>query len=280
MRAGIRFLAEGALLAAGRIAAALIPSAAGAFRILILHDIPPGDEAALDDLLSQLGRRFGFIGPDEAAARLRPGFATDGRSPVLVSFDDGFRSNARIAETVLHRHGIIGLFFVCPGLIELPIARRNEAVAQQIFRGRIPNPPPLMDWDELTDLQGKGHHIAAHGMTHARLSTLAGSDLEHEIADCAAVIERRLGRRPDWYAYTFGDVNSITAEALAVISRHYRLCRSGVRGLNGADTHPMSILAESVQLSHPRLARLAAAEGALAPAYRGARHRLRAMAPP
>ncbi len=279
----LRFLLAPALLAAHRAAAALVRPPPGAVRLLILHDVPERHFAALAALLADLGRRCGFVTPAEAAARLGGAAPDDGRAPVLLTFDDGFRSNGRVAAALLGPAGIKALLFVCPGLIDLGGPARRAAIAAGIFRGRV-GPEAvdaeldLLEWDDLGRLAAAGHEIGCHSFGHACLAGLPAAELERQVTGARRRLEAALGRVPDWFATPFGDRASIDAQALAAIGRQFRFCRSGIRGLAHAGTPPLALPAESVDLAAGAGWRLLAAEGGLAPLYRRQRNDLAALA--
>lgn len=255
----LRHRLAGPLLMAHRLRRTLLgpPAAEGAFRILLLHDVPADRMAALAALVDYVKEAHGLLDPAEAAAFL-DGMARPpaGRTPCLLTFDDGFVSNAEAARTVLAPRGVRALFFICPGLMAAAGTAQAAAIAGGIFDGRvaggdIASTQRLMTWDEVATLVQAGHAVGAHGMSHRRLSLLGGAELEAEIADSNTQIAARLGQAPDWYAYAFGDIDSLSAEALAVIGRHYRFCRSGVRGANPPGVHRLAIRADSIDLAAP-----------------------------
>ncbi len=267
----LRALLAPALLAAHRVAQAFAPPPPGAVRIVLVHDIAPGQEAAFRRLVAHCRDRFGFVTPEEAEARLARGVA-DGRAPVLLTFDDGFASNARMAEEVLEPQGIRALFFVCPGLIDRPGAERRAAIAAHVFRGqiteaRLPVHLDLMDWDVLAELKARGHVIGCHSMDHDRLAGLSPAQLEHQVAGAKARMAEMLGEAGAWFAYPFGDVDSIDTAALSLIGRHFRYCRSGVRGLACSGTPLMALPGESIDLNESPAWQDLAASGGLARFY-------------
>lgn len=276
----LRYLAAPLALAAWRASAPLRPNPAGAVRILILHDVPSSQFPALAELVAILQRQGGLIGPAEAAARLAGQGPEDGKAPVLLSFDDGFVSNFQVVRHILDPAGVKALFFVCPGLIDLDGPGRAAAIAANIFRGRrLASGLDLMDWRQLAELAEQGHEIGCHSARHTALAGLDGTMLEDEIGAAKAHMVAVLGRASPWFAFPFGDVASIDALALAAIGRHFRYCRSGVRGLAHAGSHPLALPAESVDLGASAALRGLAAEGGMAPLYRSRRHRLEEMAP-
>lgn len=275
----LRTLAAPLALAAWRAAAPFRPVPAGAVRILILHDVPEGQFAALDELVDYLQRTCGLIGPAEAEARLAGRVPADGRAPALLSFDDGFVSNFRAAAEILEPRGVRALFFVCPGLIDLDPAARAAAIGANVFRGRRgADGLDLMDWERLARLAAAGHEIGCHSASHIRMAGLEPAELEAEVAGAKARLAERMGRATPWFAFPFGDVDSIDAGALAAIGRHFPLCRSGVRGLAHAGGHPLALPAESVELGAPPALRRLAAEGGMAPLYRRRLRHLEALA--
>lgn len=271
----IRHLIAPLWLAARRLRPTDPPT--GAFRILLLHDIAAGQEPALDRLLARIGRASGFLAPNDVAARLATA-TPDGACPVLVSFDDGFASNHALAKSLLSRHGIQALFFVCPGLMDLPRAQQPAAIAASVFRGQANAVPDMMSWDHVADLAARGHAIGGHGMTHVRLAGLDPARLEDEIGGAQRRLGEHLGRPADWFAFPFGDIASIDEAALGVVARHFRFCRSGVRGLNRMGVSPMALLAQHVDLDAPLAYQRMALEGGLDVRYAEARARLAAMA--
>lgn len=263
-------------------AARLLSGDEAGLRILLLHDTPATALEALDRLAGWLKAQGRLVGPEQAERWLagdRAGLPAD---PCLISFDDGFVSNLAAAR-VLERHGARGLFFVCPALMELPLAEQRGAIAANIFDGSraepdLPATMRLMDWQEVASLAQAGHAIGNHTLRHRRLSLLSEAELEDEIGGAAALLARHCPGQVRWFAFPFGDIDSVTAAALRAAHRHHPFCRSGVRGANTASTHPLALRADHVDLDHPSAYVRLVAEGGLDVRYRDARTRLDAMA--
>lgn len=278
-----RSLLAPVLLVAHRLMGAFQSPSPGAVRIVLVHDIAPDREAEFRRLIAHCRHRFGFVTPQEAEARLAAGVA-DGRAPVLLTFDDGFASNARMAEEVLEPQGIRALFFVCPGLIDRPRAERRAAIAAHVFRGQmtgadLPAHLDLMEWDVLAGLKARGHAIGCHSMDHDRLAGLSPAQLEHQVAGAKARMAETLGEAGAWFAYPFGDVDSIDTAALRLIGRHFRYCRSGVRGMADAASPLLALPGESIDLNQGRAWQDLAVSGGLARFYGKARAALLAKCP-
>lgn len=287
---GVQDLVAGPWLFGHRLWQRIVPAntPGGAFRILLCHHIPASRFDRFDAVITRLSAHHGLLTPVEAAGRLSGAFETSppskaGRLPCLLSFDDGFASNLELARTVLDRHGVKALFFVCPGLIDLPPEERSAAVARNIFEGRLAPTDlaagqRLMVWEELAELRDAGHEIGAHTLMHRRLVGLTGNDLEQGIIQSGERIKERLGADVDWFAYPFGDIAAIDARALAIVCRHYRFCRSGVRGANFAGGDPLAVFADHLDFERPLAWLQLAIEGGLDGRYADARTRLNAMA--
>lgn len=266
-------------LAGWRLWRRIRPAPAGSFRILLFHDISPAEAPAFADLVAKLHAADRLIGPAEAEGLLAGQVISRGPSPCLISFDDGFASNLEVARTILDPLGIKALFFVCPGLMDMPAAAQADAIAANIFDGKRPaGGLRVLDWDEIGFLDSNGHAIGSHTSGHLRLTRLSPEAQAEQIEGAAEAFQRRMGKVPDWFAYTFGDIDSIHAEALALIARHHRYCRSGVRGANSRTVSPLALRADHVDLVGSEAWRYLAVEGALDPLYAKACARLDEMA--
>lgn len=249
----------------------------GAYRALILHDTAPHLSARLASLFDTLSARCAFISPEDAA-----GCAAEkrdaGKESLLLSFDDGFMSNHQFAIEVLEPRGIRAIFFVCPGLIDLPAGERERAVASNVHLGGVGRPTSLMTWREIEDLRHRGHTVGSHLFTHRRMTELPEEGREREVAMAAEALRSRLGMPAEWAAFPFGDIGSIDSASLKAIGKHHRYCRSGIRGLNSPLTPPLALFGEHVGPETPLDLQLLAAEGGLDFRYTAARRRLLAMA--
>lgn len=207
-------------------------------RVLMYHDIAPEDEPLFSAQLRWLQHSWKFLSPDRFSA------IVDGREPLrtdslLLTFDDGFASNRKVAESILNPIGIKAVFFVVSefvGMSEHDDWRNFVAknICPELTPELVPDHQRNMTWGDLEYLLANGHTIGAHTASHRRLSSLTGEDLSAEIVNSADLIERRLGGRVDHFAYTFGDVASFSPEALSIARARFRYVYTGVRG-NNAD---------------------------------------------
>jgi peptidoglycan/xylan/chitin deacetylase (PgdA/CDA1 family) len=104
------------------------------------------------------------------------------RRPLVITFDDGYRSDFTHAGPVLRRLG-------WPGVLNL--AWNN------LGRGGITVP-------EVRRLIAWGWEVDSHTLTHPDLTTLAPAALRHELVGSRAAIERRFGQPARFFCYPYG----------------------------------------------------------------------------
>jgi peptidoglycan/xylan/chitin deacetylase (PgdA/CDA1 family) len=156
----------------------------------------------------------------------------------LITFDDGFLSNRIVAEKVLNPLGIKAIFFCISDFIDIHDNEEAKTfIKDRICLGWSVEKLPIhwknMNWDDLSALVEQGHTIGAHTKSHARLSTILNTEeLKSEIVYSADLIEKKLGISIDHFAYTFGDIDSISKEAIDIAKTRFKYIYSGLRGRN------------------------------------------------
>jgi peptidoglycan/xylan/chitin deacetylase (PgdA/CDA1 family) len=145
----------------------------------------------------------------------------DGRAlpahPIVVSFDDGYRSDVGVALPVLERHGWPGVLNLKVGNLK-PGDLRPQGVRRLIAAG----------WE-----------IDAHTITHPDLTTLDASSLRHEVSGSRAALRRDFGVPVDNFAYPAG-AHDAAAEA-AVRAAGYRTAVTTEPGLAHMDGEPTTL---------------------------------------
>jgi peptidoglycan/xylan/chitin deacetylase (PgdA/CDA1 family) len=206
-------------------------------RVLLYHDIAPHEQERFAAQLRWLAQSWTFVSPQQFADMMRGNAPINGAN-LLLSFDDGFASNRKVAEEILNPMRIKALFFIVSDFMNFSKGDDYRAfIARYICPGVTPETFPdhwqNMTWNDLVWLLGTGHTIGAHTRTHALLSELKQSDeLMFEIAESANVIERNLGVKVEHFAYPFGDLASFSPEALGVAKQRFSFIYTGLRGDN------------------------------------------------
>ena len=83
------------------------------FRILMFHNIEKKNFQLLENNLKTLKKNYNFINPNI----LKKSDLPKGKNNLLLTFDDGFKSNYIFAKTILKKLKIKGVFFIVSDLI-------------------------------------------------------------------------------------------------------------------------------------------------------------------
>lgn len=98
---------------------------------------------------------------------------------VALTFDDGQKSHLTIAAEELEKRGWRGLFSIVVDWV---------------------GGEKKLTWDDVRELDRRGHEIAVHGFTHKSMGTLARKglvdELRHEIVDARDALAREIGKTP------------------------------------------------------------------------------------
>lgn len=125
---------------------------------------------------------------DSPLGNLRNSFGGDrpykyGDSHCLITFDDGFLNNYRIAFPVLREFELKAYFFITINRIGCP---------------------GYMNWEKIRELHSAGMTIGSHGMTHAILDGQSEEDLDYEIKWSKKILEEKLGAAVDYFSVPRG----------------------------------------------------------------------------
>ena len=148
--------------------------------------------------------------------------------PVLVTFDDGYRSVFERARPLLRRYRIPASVFVCSEPIKeqrlfwfdavaraegehavdavraLPDDERRATASACETSAAVGDPLAPMTPDHVRQLADEGFAIAAHTSSHAPLGQSAPAVQHDEIDSCRAMLESWTGQRVDALAYPWG----------------------------------------------------------------------------
>ncbi|RHX78255.1 polysaccharide deacetylase family protein [Leptospira yasudae] len=218
-------------------------------RVLLYHDIPQSEQGRFETQLKRISRDWKFVTPQVFSEMIRGEKKIEGRN-ILLTFDDGYSSNRRVAEEVLDPLGIKALFFIITDFVDVkgPF-NRKKFVSDNIYPDFTPDQVPdtwsPMNWEDLKFLLKSGHSIGSHTRTHARLSRISDPNrLKDEIVNSKKIIETNLGSGINHFAYTFGDLGSFSPEALRVAKENYEFVHTGLRG-NNTDSAKWAIRREA-----------------------------------
>lgn len=191
--------------------------------VLCFHDLKPGQEAAFERMISGLANRLEIVPYASATQQIASGSST--RPTLAITFDDGLRRHLDAAR-LLATLGVSACFFVCSDWIGIDDAGAAEACSTRL---RIP-PAPMLNADELREIQDLGHEIGCHSASHRDMGTLSGSELAREARDARARIEVEIGTIQH-FAWPYGRFARFSHAARhAVIDAGFTSIASAERG--------------------------------------------------
>lgn len=123
--------------------------------------------------------------------------------PVLITFDDGYRSILTVALPRLQEMGYPAVQFVSTAYI----GGTNE------FDDGVEPREEICSWEELHALSEGGVSIQSHAVSHAAFSALTRPERETELSSSKATLEEGLGMAVDLFAYPYGDCGGDVEDA-------------------------------------------------------------------
>lgn len=137
---------------------------------------------------------------------------------VTVSYDDGTRSDLRLAE-MIDKYGMRATFNIC----STSVGRENN-----------------LSKDELLDLISRGHEIANHGANHLALGISSHLDGIRDVLDCRLGLEGLLDRNITGFAYP-DTMRNISGENYESIRSYLKALGISYARLAGKDNDLFSL---------------------------------------
>lgn len=124
---------------------------------------------------------------------------TETKKGIAITFDDGMRSLYSEALPILRDHAKPAHLYLTTG----SVGKNNQWPTQ-------PEDAPgfdMLNWDEIEQLHNAGIFIDSHTHSHPDMRKMNSSEMQHECETADTLIEERLGRRPQYFAYPYGYKN-------------------------------------------------------------------------
>ncbi|MFD1881006.1 polysaccharide deacetylase family protein [Paracoccus pacificus] len=213
----------------------------GTFRDIRTHRASYCDVGRFRAQMNTLRRlRVPVISMSDAALALS-GQAPMPRRAAVLTFDDGCRNFRENALPILEEFGFPSIVYAIAGMVGGTadwLADAGHAT------------PPLMNWDELRDLQQRGVEIGSHSLHHIRLAELSPVGQLAEMADSKALLEDGLGREVRHMCYPYGSYNSDSMRAAARAG--YMTGVTCVRGAASPGFDPMALPRKAISYGDDR----------------------------
>jgi len=134
---------------------------------------------------------------------------------LIISFDDGHRSNYENALPLLEKYGFTAWLMVPPGPIDFDLNDQKDYVGSPSDMDllQFPDGRLVMNWEELQKAS-ESHVIGCHTYTHHRMRTEDDATvLDHEIYQSKKKLESRLNRNITIFCWVGGEGRHYTKSA-------------------------------------------------------------------
>lgn len=131
---------------------------------------------------------FQTVNFSDVAAYFNQGIALPldrGKQPVIISFDDGWKTAFSEALPLLKKYGMTGTMFLPTNLLGKGI---------------------YMNWEQVKKLHGAGMEIGSHSLSHPYLTK--SQRAKEEIFESKKILEEKLATTITTFAYPYGNWNA------------------------------------------------------------------------
>ena len=144
---------------------------------------------------------------------------------VVLTFDDGWKSQYQNAVPLLEKYGFRGVFYIYPDFVCGGSA---------------------MNWQQIKDLVKRGHAVGCHSLTHAKLTRDPGENarayaarLKKEISDSKKIIEDKIKTEVLDFCYPYG---YYSLDCFALLRKAgYRSATTVNAGVNSKKCDPFTL---------------------------------------
>ncbi len=205
-------------------------------RILVYHNVEKKDFKKLYNQFKDLSENWKFITPKQFENHINKKKVLKGRN-LLVTFDDGFKSNFYVEKKILNRLGIKAIFFVPSDFIKISSERESQSFIKENILDHVKprNFKKLrnMSVKDLKMLIKRGHSIGCHTKTHANLAQIKSTfKLKKEIIESSKNLEKLLKINLKHFAFSYGNYKSMSKKSLNIAHKKYDFVYSCLRGNN------------------------------------------------
>ncbi len=127
---------------------------------------------------------------------------------IVLTFDDGYKSNYEIAFPVLKKFNFKATIFLTTGRIGKTVDWEGKGIFGL----------PLMNWAEIRVMTKYGIDFGAHTETHPHLTKISTDNVKNEIRTSKIKVEDETGKPVHFFAYPYGDYNYDVMEIIREIN--------------------------------------------------------------
>jgi peptidoglycan/xylan/chitin deacetylase (PgdA/CDA1 family) len=176
-------------------------------RVLTYHVMPPARE--FREHVDVIRARAEIIDESTLLDLVAGGRRSNGKTHVLITFDDGYQNNVDDSSLELTQElGVHPLVFVVGAAV-----RPAFGTPRRLLRDVAGVPHRLASAESLRNAAAAGWAIGSHTATHWDCATGDADDFEREIAGSKAVLEAAVGVEVRTFAYPWGRRENISDAA-------------------------------------------------------------------
>tara|TARA_Y100000996_G_scaffold377162_2_gene329025 strand:- start:214 stop:1083 length:870 start_codon:yes stop_codon:yes gene_type:complete len=219
-------------------------------RAINYHDTHEKDSNNFEQQLKFYKKHFSPVSIQDLQQFFDNGIWHKKKPGLIISFDDGFRTNYKIAKPLLEKYGFIGWFFIPCGFIDIKPEKQSHFAKHHNISSTShydSSKRIAMSWDELKDLSVK-HVIGSHTFTHHRMNIKDSDDiLKKEIINSKLLIEKKLNSEVDIFCWVGGEEHTYTKKAAKYIDK------AGYSYSFMTNTYPITKKTDSLQLQRTNI---------------------------
>lgn len=190
-------------------------------RVVNYHSTPKSQQATFAKHLAYYRKHYTSVSLGDLNDFFVTGKWKYKKPGLIISFDDGQRTNFDFAYPLLEKYGFVGWFFIPTAFIDLPITEQKAfMVDNQFTKNHTYNDGRYaMNWGEVIELNQK-HVIGSHTIHHHEVSVSdSTSILEEEIIVSKRKLEDKLEHEISCFCWVRGRMQSYSAEAARIIKK-------------------------------------------------------------
>jgi len=190
-------------------------------RVINYHGTPESYAANLSMHLQYYAKRYSNVNYDDLESFFNNRKWHKSKPGLIISFDDGLKSNYNVAIPLLEKYEFTGWFCIpfdfintSPDKQSLFMRQNSISEVPELTKDRM-----AMNWEELNDLKKK-HVIICHTKSHYRMNeTDSAETLHDEIVNSKKMLEEKLCMPVNIFCWVGGETESYTKEAVNTIKK-------------------------------------------------------------
>ena len=200
-------------------------------RVLMFHDI--SDFNNFNNQIIFLKKYWKFITPDEFYKICKKKMKIDKRY-LLLTFDDGFKSNLYVAQNLLKKHNIRAIFFIpLKFLLITDKFKKKKFIRNNLLINSLSKNMSNMSLSDVKRLINLKHTIGAHTYSNINLKNINNENkINFEIIDSANTLQKLLKTKIVNFSFNFGRLKHISPKMLLLSKKRFNFLFTGIRGDN------------------------------------------------